>query len=550
MTEEKITNPLKEILKEKVLRVINDAGYIALFVGGCVRDELNGDIPHDYDICTSATPEQLHTIFHDFSNVSENSEPYGVTMPLIPIPMDIFEPGNPEVRPFEIEIATMRKDITKGRHPQVIFTSSIEEDGMRRDFTINALYEDIEGHIYDPTGFGKDDIRKGLLRFVGNADERLFEDPLRAWRFVRFLSTKNVKSALDRGVFEEICSALDYSEVSKERQLKEFMQILSGKNFYTNDILAYASGAKIWETLGFEEEFERMQKTKQSFQWHAEGAKYLYEFNGKEIIGEATIFLDRCIKEKTFRGLVENGDVLTHTLNVVNEVFKQIWNVEKDWSLTSKFEEESRSILMLAAFLHDIGKSYSQLGTKHSEFEINGIKIVEDIPKVSDHDFIGAPIAYDFCKRLGLPNDVSDLIKYLVENHMEAHRLGEEKSLFKVWRFVRHPYFNWLIYLARADERGCVKTQEDRWDGIDGALEKEIFVPEVGIHMKVKDLMNMTMPKPILTGDVLIGKGETPSPLFKKKLEKAYEYQINSGVTDVEVLYRQTKGIALDKNGK
>lgn len=545
---EKMQDPLKEILKEKVLQVINDAGYIALFVGGCVRDELNGDIPHDYDICTSATPEQLHSIFHDFSNVSENSEPYGVTMPLIPIPMDIFEPGNPEIRPFEIEIATMRKDITKGRHPHVIFTTSIEEDGMRRDFTINALYEDVEGHIYDPTGEGKDDIRRGLLRFVGNADERLLEDPLRAWRFVRFLATKDVESALDIGVFESICEALDYSEVSKERQLKEFTQILAGKNFYKNNILAYASGARIWETLGFTDEFEHMKETKQSFKWHAEGARYKLLEGGKEIIAEASMFLPKRIEDGLFRGLVENGSVMDHTFNVVNEMFKQIWEVGPNWELNSKFELESRFILMLAAFLHDIGKSYSELGIKHSEFEVGGIKVVEDVPKVSDHDYIGGPIAHTFCKNLGLPNDVCDLIKYLVENHMKAHKILEMKSLYKIWSFVRHPYFGWLIYLARADERGCVQTQEDEWLGIDGALESEIFVPEVGIHMKVKDLKNLMMPKPLMTGDYLIAKGEKPGPLFKKKLEKAHEFQINEGIRDPEILYQKVKGVTLSKH--
>ena len=520
----------KEILKEKVLKVIDDAGFKAYFVGGCVRDELCGIKPHDYDICASATPEQLRKIFKKFSNVSENSEKFGVTMPLILIPLEIFEPGNPASQYFEIEIATLRKDISKGRHPKIEYTSSIKEDAERRDFTVNALYEDADGNIYDPTGLGKSDIKSKYLRFVGVAEERLLEDPLRAWRYVRFLSTKDLKSSLNLTQFKIICENLNYSEVSKERQMNEFTKILSGKNFKKNHIYAFTKVAKIFDVLGFEKEFDKMKNIQQSYKWHAEGSKYQYEDNGELVTVDASICLEERIKDGSFRGFVKHGTVMDHTLFVVDKLLDQIWQ-EENGEMTSKYSENTRFILMLAAFLHDIGKCYSNLGIKHSEFEINGIKIVEDVPKVSDHDVIGAQIAYDFCKNLKLSNKYCDIIKYLVENHMKAHKLLDSKSLYKIWNFVREPYFYLLVELARADENGHIETQKNEWISIDEALESIIPSSDKWGRIKVKELMKHKMPSPKLTGDYLILKGYKPGPLFKKKLEKAYEFQPLSAMT-------------------
>ena len=103
----------KKQIIDNVIIPIEKQGFHAYFVGGCVRDALMNVEPHDYDICTDATPKQLHTIFEKFSNTSENAEPFGVTMPLIKID-NVAE---------EFEIATMRRDITKGRHPKVVFTT-------------------------------------------------------------------------------------------------------------------------------------------------------------------------------------------------------------------------------------------------------------------------------------------------------------------------------------------------------------------------------------------------------------------------------------------
>ena len=123
----------KQEIIDKVMTPIMDRGFQTYFVGGCVRDQIMGIAPHDFDICTDATPDELHTVFKHLS--AQNSEVFGVTMPIIDGEL--------------IEIATMRRDITKGRHPKIEFTKNIKEDAERRDFTCNALYEDAKGTVYE-----------------------------------------------------------------------------------------------------------------------------------------------------------------------------------------------------------------------------------------------------------------------------------------------------------------------------------------------------------------------------------------------------------------
>ena len=148
----------KQFLIREVLDKITAAGFEAYFVGGCVRDELLNLTPKDFDITTNAMPEDLHKIFTKFSNVSKNSEAFGVTIILV-ANEDSFE---------EVEIATFRKDTSKGRHPEeVSLHASIEEDAARRDFTINALYQTASGKVLDPTGMGLEDVNESHAKDVG-----------------------------------------------------------------------------------------------------------------------------------------------------------------------------------------------------------------------------------------------------------------------------------------------------------------------------------------------------------------------------------------------
>ena len=157
----------------RCIRMLEEAGFPAYAVGGCVRDSLLGSTPHDYDLCTAAIPSQIAAVFSDFSLV-RSGEKHGT----IGVVMD----GS------LYEITTFRTEgsYEDSRHPGwVQFVPSLEEDLKRRDFTVNAMaYHPDRGYI-DPWG-GQADLQNKILRAVGDPATRFTEDALRILRGVRF----------------------------------------------------------------------------------------------------------------------------------------------------------------------------------------------------------------------------------------------------------------------------------------------------------------------------------------------------------------------------
>ena len=155
------------------IRTLEQAGFEAYAVGGCVRDSLLGLQPHDFDLCTSAAPEETARLFSHLPLV-RSGEKHGTIGVVI----------DHEV----LEITTFRTEggYQDSRHPDwVRFVSSIEEDLARRDFTVNAMaYSPSKGYI-DPFG-GQKDLHSGILRAVGNPRQRFTEDALRILRGLRF----------------------------------------------------------------------------------------------------------------------------------------------------------------------------------------------------------------------------------------------------------------------------------------------------------------------------------------------------------------------------
>ena len=160
---------------ERALSLLHGAGHEAWVVGGCVRDALLGQIPKDYDITTSALPEETKAVFAGFRLIET-----GLKHGTVTVLMD----GEP------LEITTYRVDggYTDARHPDgVTFTRSLREDAARRDFTVNAMAYDREHGVRDFFG-GKADLQAGILRCVGDPDRRFTEDALRILRGLRFAS--------------------------------------------------------------------------------------------------------------------------------------------------------------------------------------------------------------------------------------------------------------------------------------------------------------------------------------------------------------------------
>lgn len=211
--EVKINIPKNPALAVKMLV---EAGFEAGVVGGCNRDAIMGEMPHDWDICTSATPEEIQGVFKGFRQLTMGLKHGTVVI--------IIEGEN-------IEITTYRVDgeYSDGRRPNnVVFTRSLVEDLSRRDYTQNAIfYNDFKG-IVDPFN-GVSDIKNKVIRAVGNPDKRLKEDALRILRGIRFASKLGFQ------VEEETKIAMFSNKyllknVSKERITVEFIKILQGKN--------------------------------------------------------------------------------------------------------------------------------------------------------------------------------------------------------------------------------------------------------------------------------------------------------------------------------
>ena len=183
-------------------------------VGGSIRDALLNREITDIDFATSLEPKTITEILN-----KENIKFIDVGIDHGTVTAIINE------RKFEI--TTFRNDIfTDGRHAQVSFSNSLEEDALRRDFTINAMYLDKGGNLIDPTD-GKTDLENRVVRFIGNPDERIKEDYLRILRYFRFLALFGDISP-DAEVMKTITANLDkLSVVSKERQWNELKSILS-----------------------------------------------------------------------------------------------------------------------------------------------------------------------------------------------------------------------------------------------------------------------------------------------------------------------------------
>lgn len=194
-----------------VARRLHDAGHRALFAGGCVRDQLLGHEPADFDVATSATPEEIRVIFPRAVGVGES---FGVML--------VLHGGR------TVETATFRAEggYADGRRPTAVRFTDDREDAQRRDFTINGLFEDpFTGQVIDHVG-GRADLAAGVLRAIGDADERFREDRLRALRAVRFAARFGLR--IDPATEAAVQRfAHDLAAVSRERIGNEVRRMLA-----------------------------------------------------------------------------------------------------------------------------------------------------------------------------------------------------------------------------------------------------------------------------------------------------------------------------------
>ena len=185
-------------------------------MGGCVRKIINQEIVDDIDLAVNLEPKEIIQIFQ-VNNVKfyESGIEHGTITALI--------------NDSKFEITSLRNDVeTDGRHAKIEFSKNWYEDASRRDFTINAIYADIEGNLYDPFA-GKNNIQDGKVDFIGDAEKRINEDFLRILRYVRFFlnyskvdHNPNIKKIIKKNI-------KGISKISSERLLDEFKKLAKSK---------------------------------------------------------------------------------------------------------------------------------------------------------------------------------------------------------------------------------------------------------------------------------------------------------------------------------
>lgn len=216
-----------------IAKILETHGFSARLVGGCIRNVISGKEPSDIDIATDAEPNIVKKLFEKENiKVITTGLQYGTVSLFI----------NDKI----FEITSLRKDIkTDGRHATVEYTTSWEEDAQRRDFSMNALYADKNGNLYDYYG-GLADLKSGTLRFIGPPDERIKEDYLRILRYYRFLTDYNKN--IDKNSYNAVISLVaGLKFLSKERVQQELFKIISKNN--SPDVIQIMNKNRVFETL-------------------------------------------------------------------------------------------------------------------------------------------------------------------------------------------------------------------------------------------------------------------------------------------------------------
>ena len=198
------------------------------YVGGCVRKAINDELIDDIDLAVNLNPDDVCKILKE-NNIKfyKTGIDHGTVTVLI--------------NNKKFELTSLRKDIlTDGRHAKVEFSNDWHEDASRRDFTINSIYADIDGNLFDPFD-GKKDLENGEIKFIGEPEKRIKEDYLRILRYIRFFLNYSKKKH-NPNVVKIIKQNLDgFSKISPERLLGEFKKLVCSSGFskLTKDVFCF-----------------------------------------------------------------------------------------------------------------------------------------------------------------------------------------------------------------------------------------------------------------------------------------------------------------------
>ena len=448
-----------------IIQTLRQRGFLAYLAGGCVRDLLLDREPADYDVATSATPDEVMQIFPESYAVGAK---FGVVLVPASAPATVPASSSPLIssvtsvpsafKPFSdssqpaadkidhkahaTEVATFRSDLgySDGRRPDAVrFSLDPREDVFRRDFTINGMMLDpLTNEVLDFVG-GKKDLEAGVVRAIGEPDHRFAEDKLRMLRAVRFAARFEYR--IDPATFAAIQQhAQQIRIVSRERVRDELTRMLIEGHARRAFLLLDETGL-LPEVLP---EIAKMKGVEQPPEFHPE------------------------------------GDVFVHTLLALTYL-----------------PQPCPPTLAWGTLLHDVGKPAT-------------FRVAPDRIRFDDHVDVGVKIAEQICKRLRFSSSETAQILALIDNHMRfGHVSRMKESTLK--RFMRLPAFDEHLALHRADSlasHGNLRT----YDFLQTKLHE---TPVVEIR-----------PAALVTGDDLIAAGYRPGPQFREILTAVEDAQL------------------------
>jgi len=322
---DKSTKTLQNISEAHIIfSILNEIGKDTKvrFVGGCVRKAICGENITDIDLATSLEPSEVkRKLKKEDIEVIDTGISHGTVTALL----------NKKI----FEITTLREDLsTDGRHANVKFTTSWDKDALRRDFTINAIYADIEGRIFDPLN-GMEDLKNGKVKFIGSIEKRIQEDYLRILRYFRFF-TEYSKTDHDQDSIRFIKQNINgLNNISNERILSELKKILTIHNI--NSLLSNSISNKILQNI-----FPQLK--------YYERLKIINNLNKKikkkydKILILALLILDEsnsyeyfCHKYKTSNNIKNRlENISKNYLSLKNNNFASKENIEKEIYLSNK----------------------------------------------------------------------------------------------------------------------------------------------------------------------------------------------------------------------
>ena len=315
---DKSTKSLENIKEAQIIfSYLNETGkdQQVRFVGGCVRKALSGEKIDDIDLATSLEPSDVKKkLIKNNVKVIDTGISHGTVTAIL--------------NEKKFEITTLRKDIsTDGRHAKVNFTTNWEEDARRRDFTINAIYADIQGRIFDPLD-GISDLQAGKIKFIGLVKDRVQEDYLRILRYFRFfINYSRIES--DEVTIQSIKQNINgLNQISKERIFDELKKIINTQNIeriFSNNQLREVF-LNIFPQFKFYKRLKKFNKLKLKIK-----EKYSYDLILSLLIIDQTDNYDFfCYKYKTSNKIKEKFKYISNYYeDIKNKNFYTKQNIKK-----------------------------------------------------------------------------------------------------------------------------------------------------------------------------------------------------------------------------